>query len=172
MKNETLENYFRNVWKPNTSKYTYSGWDVCNKIPKNHKILDVGCGYNEFKNIFNENLIGIDPYNSNADIEVSIEDFHTDEMFDSIICFGSINFGDENTIMKQINKVTSLCKSGGTIYWRQNPGKKDHANIECQQIDFFEWSFEKNIEYSKLFGYNILILALDENRIYSEWQKI
>ena len=38
------------------------------------KVLDVGCGYNQFKGRIN-NLIGIDPYNNCADYQVDIFEF-------------------------------------------------------------------------------------------------
>ena len=45
---------------------------------KPRKVLTLGCGYHEFKGKI-DNLIGIDPYNSNADIEVKLLDYHPTE---------------------------------------------------------------------------------------------
>ena len=47
-----------------------------------------------------------------------------------------MNFGNEDVILQQIEKVSSLLKPNGRIYWRQNPGQKDHGNEECKSIDF------------------------------------
>jgi len=172
MTTQLLNNYFRHIWKPNTDKYTYSGWALVNKVNPTDSILDVGCGYNQFKQYFGDRLLGIDPYNSAADIEISIEDFNPNAAnFDVIFCLGSVNFGNEQTILRQIEKIVSWCKPGGMIYWRQNPGRKDHGNIECQEIDFFDWSYDKNIKYSDKFGCRIEALIMDDNRIYAEWRK-
>jgi hypothetical protein len=61
-----LVNYFEHNWKPNYNKFLYSGWALIDLIPKEASILDIGCGYNLFKNHF-PNLYGIDPANDEAD---------------------------------------------------------------------------------------------------------
>ncbi len=66
-----MENYFAKVWQPETKKYKYSGLSIIDEVnaltPDN--VLDVGCGFNEFKGKI-QNLTGIDPYNKRADIIV------------------------------------------------------------------------------------------------------
>jgi hypothetical protein len=167
-----LNTYFSTIWKPNTDQYTYSGWALLSKIKKDDMVLDVGCGYNPFKDKLGDRLTGIDPFNDSADLKIGIDDFQTEGLFDAIFCLGSINFGDEATILSQIRKVVSLCKQGGTIYWRQNPGRKDHGNKECEDIDFFDWSFERNIAYADLFNCRVDELKWDNGRrIYAEWKK-
>lgn len=168
-----LGDYFEKVWKPNTDQYYYSGWRILSQIKPSDYVLDVGCGYNPFKKALGGRLVGIDPYNDAADKRVSIEEFDNYQEFDVILCLGSINFGNEDTILNQIKCVTSHCKSGTRIFWRQNPGRKDHKNVECQDIDFFDWSFEKNLDYAKRFGFHVDIIAWDNGkRIYSEWVKL
>lgn len=167
-----LDTYFSTIWKPNIDQYIYTGWALLSQVGRNDIVLDVGCGYNPFKAALTDRLVGIDPYNDAADIKISINDFQTETEFDIIFCLGSINFGDEATILEQIKKVVSLCKPGGKIYWRQNPGRKDHPNKECQEIDFFDWSFEKNIAYADMFNCKIEVLAWDNGkRIYAKWVK-
>ena len=80
--------------------YKHSGYSLVDYVnnQKPSSVLDIGCGYNRFKNKI-DNLIGIDPYNDCADIKVSIEDYNT-APFDMVLCLGSINFGDEKTIDK------------------------------------------------------------------------
>lgn len=168
-----IGDYFENIWKPEIDKYRYSGWQLLIKVNLGQKILDVGCGYHPFKPYLKDSIIGIDPYNDAADIRVRIEDYYTNELFDAVFCLGSINFGKEHTILKQISKVVFLTKPGGTIYWRQNPGLQDHDNEECKSIDFFDWSFEKNLQYAKMFNCEVEMLAWDtDNRIYSEWKRL
>lgn len=165
--------YFEHIWKPNMDQYEYSGWKILDKIGGTSNVLDIGCGYNLFKPHLGDRLTGIDPYNDHSDIRISIEDYISETPFDVILCLGSINFGPEEIILNQISKISKLCKVGTTIYWRQNPGLKDHKNPECQDIDFFEWSFEKNIRYADMFGFRIEMLTWDSGRrIYSEWKKV
>ena len=166
-----ISEYFSTVWKGDFSKYKFSGPVLADKIERSDKVLDVGCGYNPFKDI--PNVFGIDPYNSNADLQVSIEDFVSNTLFDKIFCLGSINFGDKETIEKQIEKVVSLLKPGGIIYWRQNPGLADHGNEECKDIQFYPWNFKQNFRLAKKYGCKIEFAGWDtDNRIYAEWRKL
>jgi 2-polyprenyl-3-methyl-5-hydroxy-6-metoxy-1,4-benzoquinol methylase len=169
----TLNNYFENSWKPNYNKFKYSGWALLDKIDKNKTILDVGCGYNLFKEHFGNNLYGIDPANDEADERISIEDFNSaGNQWDIILCLGSLNFGDESIVKPQVEKVVSLCKKGGIIYWRQNPGLGDHPWKGVEAIQFFPWSIDINYEWANEFGCQVQQCIMDTgDRIYAEWTK-
>ena len=64
----TLAKYFGEVWQPETKKFKYSGLKVIEEVNalKPRAVLDIGCGYNEFKGKI-PNLVGIDHYNDAAD---------------------------------------------------------------------------------------------------------
>lgn len=152
-------------------QYLYSGWDLINKVKEDEWVLDVGCGPNLFKGKI-KNLVGIDPAFDESDFKVTIDKFKTNQKFDVIFCLGSINFGPENKIISEIDSIVKLLNSNGRIYWRCNPGRKDHKNIECEKISFFPWSFELHQRFSKSFGFKCTDLKWDSNyRIYSEWIK-
>jgi hypothetical protein len=169
MKQEQLNEYFATKWTSNLNQYLYSGWDLINKVKENEWVLDVGCGPNPFKGKI-KNLIGIDPAFDEADYKVTIQEFNTDIKFDVAFCLGSINFGSENKIIQEIDYVVKLLQYKSRIYWRCNPGRKDHKNIECEQIDFFPWSFEIHKKLSEYFGFECIDLKWDNNhRIYAEW---
>lgn len=171
MKYFDLNNYFSNYWSPNIDQYRYSGWALIDQIADYETVLDVGCGTNPFKGKI-KNLIGIDPAFDQADYKITIENFITEDRFDVAFCLGSINFGTEETILRQIESVVSLLKVPARIYWRCNPGLQDHGNTECQKIDFFPWTFQHHLDYSERFGFACPILAWDENnRIYAEWTR-
>jgi cyclopropane fatty-acyl-phospholipid synthase-like methyltransferase len=165
-----LAMYFGKIWKSNLNQYTHSGWALINKIKPGEKVLDVGCGFNEFKKHI-PNLVGIDPFNKNADIMVSIENFEFDEQFDVIFCLGAINFGSQHTIKNQIKKMVLHLKEGGRIYWRQNPGYKDHQSEECLKIDFYNWTLMDNYNFAFENNCKVEFTAMDCNRIYAEWTK-
>ena len=61
------------VWQPKTDIYQYTGWGIVEEINKLNpkKVLDVGCGYNQFKPRI-ANLVGIDKFNNSADYMVDI----------------------------------------------------------------------------------------------------
>jgi hypothetical protein len=142
-----MEIYFSKVWQPETKKYKYSGLSIIDEVndlnPDN--VLDVGCGYNEFKGKI-QNLTGVDPYNSRADIMMHTLEYQTDIMYDVIICLGSINFGSTDKIVKELDKVVKLTKKNGLLIFRVNPGIQ-HGAFESRWIDFFNWtpSFIMNI---------------------------
>ena len=174
MKQSELNKYFSTLWSSNLDQYTYSGWTLADKIQINELVLDVGCGYNEFKSRI-PNLIGIDPANDLADIKSSIEHFSADNTnwnkFDVAFCLGSINFGNKLNIMNQIACVVNCLKSTARIYWRCNPGYTDHGNEECKSIEFYPWTIEEHIKLSELFGFKLVTSCWDDNRIYAEWSR-
>lgn len=134
-----LAGYFGKVWYPETKKYKYSGLAIIDEVNAMNPdaVIDIGCGYNEFKGKI-KNLIGIDPYNSKADFKHSIETFKTDTKYDVAICLGSINFGNSQKIIREMEKVVSLVKDGGYIYFRVNPGEQ-HTAPEARWINFYDW---------------------------------
>jgi hypothetical protein len=165
-----LNNYFANNWKSNLDQYQYSGWALVDKIRANESVLDVGCGFNEFKTRI-PNLTGLDPANDRADVKLPIEEYFPPYKFDVALCLGSINFGNKLTIMNQIACVINCLNPIARIYWRCNPGYADHGNEECKSIDFYPWTIEEHIKLSELFGFKLVTSCWDGNRIYAEWSR-
>jgi len=169
--NMNQNDYFKNTWKSRLDDYKYSGWALINEVSIHESVIDVGCGFNEFKAKI-PNLVGIDPANSAADILSTVEDFYTPDTFNVAFCLGSINFGTKATIENQITRISKLLKPKGRIYWRCNPGKHDHGNNECKGLDFYPWTFKDHIELSDKHGFRLQRLCWDNcDRIYAEWQK-
>ena len=168
-----LNDYFSTTWHRRNSgldHYTYTGWALVDKIQPGESVIDVGCGANLFKGRI-PRILGIDPAFEQADIKTTIEEFTTSEKFDVAFCLGSINFGTQETIEKQIAKVVSLLTPKSRIYWRCNPGLKDHGNKECEAIDFYPWTFEEHHRLAKMFNYCVNDLCWDtKNRIYAVWE--
>lgn len=158
---EVLKNYFSKVWQPQTKRYKYSGLSIIDEVnnlqPK--KVLDLGCGYNEFKGKIN-NLIGIDPYNDKADVQSRILDYNAQTNFDVVICLGSINFGTVDKIYTELEHAVSLTKQNGLLYFRANPGRQ-HEAPEAQWIDFFEWTSEFIINSADRLGCDLIQLNQD-----------
>ena len=169
MNQTALNNYFSTIWQSNLDQYKYSGWALVDKIQPREQVIDIGCGFNEFKSRIPD-LIGIDPANDRADYKISIEEFDPVKRYDVAFCLGSINFGNESNILNQIGIVVNALKPKSRIYWRCNPGLADHNNNKCKLIDFYPWTIEKHVEFSELFGYKLTVARWDTgNRIYAEW---
>ena len=132
-----LHKYFSKYWQNDMKKWKYSGLALIDEVNnlKPRAVLDVGCGYNEFKGKI-DNLIGIDPYNDLADFETGTLDYKTDEKFDVILCLGSVNFGTRDKIIAEIKKCVELLADGGTMFFRVNPGVQ-HDKPEAKWIEFF-----------------------------------
>ena len=115
MNEETLK-YFADSWKPDYTKFKYSGWALLDKIKENDQILDIGCGYNLFKKKLGDRLWGIDPANDKADEVVSWEKFVSHKPFNVYLILGSLNFGTEEQVEEQIAKLAWVTKKGDRIY--------------------------------------------------------
>jgi hypothetical protein len=129
------------VWQPKTDVYQYTGWGIVDEINKRNPraVLDVGCGYNQFKPRI-PNLVGIDKYNNSADYMVDILEYNVEPgTYDAVIVFGSINFGEYDDIAARFRKVFDLTARGGRIYVRANPGES-HKNGPW--VSIYPWDFD------------------------------
>jgi SAM-dependent methyltransferase len=167
-----LHNYFSKYWNNDMKKWKYSGLALVDEVNdlKPRAVLDVGCGYNEFKGKIN-NLIGIDPYNDRADFEVSTMDYKTDQKFDVILCLGSVNFGSRDKIIAEVGRCVNLLADSGTMFFRVNPGIQ-HDKPEAQWIEFFAWNVPFIIELAEVFNLQVMDIRDDTNsRKYFVYRK-
>jgi hypothetical protein len=147
------------------------------------KILDVGCGDNKWKEHLGARVTGIDPFNSNADFKIGIQQFakeRPEAEWDILLILGSINFGDNTTIEAQLAMAASVVKPGGKIFLRANPGIT-HVNEHAQWIDFFNWSEEYINDVAERLKFTVDELGWDHpkdspdtpngNRYYAELTK-
>ena len=159
-----LHKYFSKYWENDIKKWKYSGLALVDEVNslKPRAVLDVGCGYNEFKGKI-DNLLGIDPYNDKADLQVSTLEYRTTQKFDVIMCLGSINFGSRDKIIAEIGKCVDLLADGGTMFFRVNPGVQ-HNKPEAKWIEFFGWNVPFIIELSEMFNLKVLDIRDDSNQ--------
>lgn len=167
-----LGRYFSNVWQPEMKKFKYSGIALIDEVNsfKPRNVLDIGCGYNEFKGKIG-NLIGLDPYNSRADISCKIADYRTDEKYDAVLALGSINFGSTDKIFTELERAVELTAPKGRMYFRVNPGLQ-HTPPESKWITFYPWDSNFVINCADYFGVDVLDIRNDHNnRMYFVWRK-
>ena len=159
-----LHRYFSKYWDNDMKKWKYSGVSLIEEVNalKPRAVLDVGCGYNEFKGKI-QNLIGIDPYNSKADLCVSALQYKTDQLFDVILCLGSVNFGDKEKIIAEVGRCVNLLADGGTMFFRVNPGIQ-HNKPEAKWIEFFAWNVPFIIDLAQMFNLTVLDIRDDKNQ--------
>jgi hypothetical protein len=172
---EYLNDYFRHHWQPSVDAYNYSAYDViAKKILPHEWLLDVGCGANPFRGLV-KNVIGIDPARDEADFRVTIEEFYATKKFDVAVCLGSLNFGTDAVISRQIQRVVDCLKPTARIYWRLNPGRHDHASERCQGIPFYNWSHRRLQDFAALHNFHQYNEQSETNgsvvRLYAEWHR-
>lgn len=159
------------AWQPRTDIYQYSGWGIVDEINKANPraVLDVGCGYNQFKPVI-KNLVGIDKYNNHADHMVDIMDHDAEPgYYDAAIVFGSINFGTYDDVAMRFKKVFDLTAPGGKIYVRANPGEPYN---EGPWIQVFHWDFKSAHSIATSNGVKLLVYKQDRgNRLFLIYQK-
>ena len=158
-----LHKYFSKHWQNDMKKWKYSGLALIDEVNslKPRAVLDVGCGYNEFKGKIN-NLIGIDPYNDEADIKVSVTEYKTAQKFDILLCLGSVNFGSREKILSEVGKCVNLLAEQGTMFFRVNPGVQ-HDKPEAKWIEFFGWNVPFIIELAEMYNLKVLDMRDDTN---------
>ena len=159
-----LDRYFSKYWQNDMKKWKYSGLALIDEVNnlKPRAVLDVGCGYNEFKGKI-DNLIGIDPYNDEADLKVSTLEYKTNQKFDAILCLGSVNFGNRDKIIAEVSRCVHLLADSGIMFFRVNPGVQ-HDKPEAYWIEFFGWNVPFIIELSNMFNLDILDIRDDTNQ--------
>jgi hypothetical protein len=169
-----LHRFFGEIWKPRTGDYNYTGWALAEEINKQNpkNVLDVGCGYHPFKGRI-PNLVGIDPYNDQADYMVDILDYKVKPgTHDHIIALGSINFNSKEDIESRFAHCVNLLAPGGKMYLRANPG------IQWKNgpwVEIFKWSFEVVKEFEEKYKLKLETYkqeTVDPGRLYFVYQKL
>jgi hypothetical protein len=167
-----LHRYFSNHWQADMKKWKHSGLTLIDQINdmKPRSVLDVGCGFNEFRGKVH-NLIGIDPYNRQADYQLDLMEYRPLQKFDVILALGSINFGGRNKIIAEVSKCVNLLEKGGIMFFRVNPGIQ-HDKPEAKWIEFYAWNVPFIIELAEMFDLKVLDIRDDSNsRKYFVYRK-
>ena len=96
--------------------------DVVNAVKEAYSIIDVGCGYNQYKQFNPNKLIGIDIANPKADWNGDILEYKTYQRFKLAVCYGCLHFYDYHWITERFEKVLALTLTSGIIMMKVNPG--------------------------------------------------
>ena len=86
-------------------------------------VLDIGCGYNLYKEKLGDRLWGIDVVNKKADQVISWEDYKPHMDFTVYFILGAFNWGSEEQIEAQVSKKAQEYIGGrvpereGTFQW-------------------------------------------------------
>jgi|SRR5581483_7561853 len=191
MNTELLKEHFTQ-WNDFLHCYNYSGYAIVDRVkelaPNASVVLDVGCGFNRFKNKIS-NLIGCDIVNPSADLVMDFMQLPLEKCsIDCILALGSVNFFSKEFVLRQIGFLHSLLKPGGYILFRGNPG--EYGIADRSKITLFPWSTDAIGEIADRVGFRVLTIqkdyidfdrvpekyrqykAADSFRYYWEYQKL
>ena len=169
MDKEFIKEYFGKHWVSRVSHYTYSNHSIADKILPGERVIDIGCGHNEFKSLI-PGLVGIDIVNPSADIIVDFDDYESTEQFDVAIALGSIQYGNEADIRRQLDKLSRILKPISRVYWRTNTGVRDHKNDLVNQVPYYPWTRDEHYRFAADYGFTVAFVEDDlYGRLYAEW---
>ena len=163
--------FFSEIWKPRTNEYDQTGWQLADEVNRLNpqSVLDVGCGYHPFKGRI-QNIIGIDPYNNQADYQVDILDYKVrPQSHDVIIALGSINFNSRDEIEQRFAACVNLLEPDGKMFMRANPGIPHKTG---PYVDIFPWTFEVVNEFAEKYGLHLDTFKRDLDRLYFVYTKL
>lgn len=181
-----MDKYFSQVWVDGTDVFKFSNRaSVSAKANalNPQSVLDVGCGFNKYKETIKcEKFVGIDPFNPAADVKQGVCEYyedHKDEQFDVVLALGSVNFGNEDKILAEIEAVDKMTKPGGTQFWRVNPNTKHnyHPGFPLNELlVWYDWNEEFIKKIATVYNYEIKDYQEEINdqgytRIYFEFYK-
>ena len=78
--------------------------------------------------------------------------------YDIALCLGSINFGDEDTIDRQIDKLHTLWRR--EAIFRVNPGIK-HTGVKYENIEWYPWTQKKIYDIAKQYNYVVKDMKIE-----------
>jgi len=148
------------------SQYKYAGMNLIDDINALDPdlVIDAGCGHNRFKGHI-KNLIGFDqspfPY---ADIIASFDEItFRKESADVVMCLGSIQFGDLETVDRHLAKCIEWTKPGGYLVVRIL--RETTTLIKSQNQHYFWTNNDIDMFTTQ---YNLtMVKGVDEDRVVS-----
>lgn len=134
----------------------------------NAKIIDVGCGHNNYKKFYN-NVIGLDIAGHGADLVSSIQNANIEQnSFDIALCLG-VYHGSFDHVREDIKKIASWVKPNGYIISRAKTEPTPYK-IDMDR-HYFDLDVIKN--YSKYFNFTLLdnYTKLQNQKYFWVWKK-
>ena len=135
---ELMRKFFGEVWHQ-----TETDPHVLEKLKSAKNPIDVGCGYNPYKQ-YNSNLIGVDIVNEKADWIGDIIDYPGwDRKFDLAICYGILHFHSYDWIRQRLEWVLNNTTPNAQILIKVNPTPKEDQEESLRSSDvvwFDRWN--------------------------------
>lgn len=166
-----MARFFGGIWKPRTEVFEFTGHQLVEEVMRHDpkRVLDIGCGYNQFKSMFPVPVIGIDAYNKAADYMVDILEYTDYQLYDAMLCLGSINFNSFEDILIRLEAAARFLAPGGRWYFRANPGIQQE---QAPWMELFPWSFDYAKQFATRLGLELETFKRDQgDRLYFVYYK-
>jgi hypothetical protein len=163
--------FFSEMYQPKMTVQVHSGHALVETVMryKPSKILDIGCGSNQYKELMPVPVIGVDPYNPKADHMVDIRDYKDDDTYDAMLSLGSIQYNGYEDVLLTLEASVRFLAPGGRWYFRANQGLQ---NSSAPWIEFFHWSEYYVQDFAKRLNLKVEQIANETNsRLFFVYHK-
>ena len=100
-------------------------------------VLDIGCGQNFYKGNI-QNLVGIDPYGSDADIQADYFSGIFEQIADVILVLGVLEYGSRADVVSKLRFMHRNCHAETQVFFRFNVSPRfEHEIIDGYDICYF-----------------------------------
>jgi hypothetical protein len=167
-----MARFFGGIWRPRTEVFEFTGHQLVEEVMRHgpREVLDIGCGFNQFKALFPVLVTGIDPFNKAADYMVDILEYSDDKQYDAVLSLGSINFNGFEDILMRLEAAAGFLAPGGRWYLRANPGIQHE---KAPWIELFPWSFDYAKQFARRLGLELETFKRDQgDRLYFVYHKL
>ena len=144
--------FFEKEWKT-TEVDSY----VVDIVKKARCVIDVGCGYNVYKE-YNDNLLGVDTVNDAADLKGDIYHYKTDERYDVAICYGVLHFNSYDWIRERLEWVVDHTTPDAQILIKVNPSRREDQAEPLRNSDviwFNRWNHGLAQHFAEIYNLEI-----------------
>jgi len=126
---DPLKQYFKYTWKQ-----TEIDSHVVEEIKNVKSVIDVGCGFNQYKQ-FNNKLIGIDYSNDKADWVGDLIYYKTNIKFEVAICYGILHFYSYDWIRRRLGWIIDNTTKNAKILMKVNP---NNPRLDAPDLVWFD----------------------------------
>lgn len=100
-------------------------------------VLDIGCGQNFYRDKIH-NLIGLDLYGTDCDVQVDYFSEGFDKIADVILVLGMLEYGSDDSVAKKLQLLKANCREGTQLFFRFNLSPKfEYEVLPGYDICFF-----------------------------------
>jgi hypothetical protein len=148
---------------------TYTGLSLvdCVNALSPALVLDVGCGQNFYKNKI-KNLVGIDIFGNDCDIQLDYFNSNYDIKADVILVLGVLEYGSPDLVIQKLQRIKQNCHNDTTVFFRFNVALRfGHEITPGKDICFFMNKVNHSPDQ-----WNQVVTQAGFNVVFSDWDTV